>query len=98
MSTTSIRIEDIQKQRITAMADRAGKTAHAFIVDAIAETVEQAERKAEAHRIADERWGKALATGKTVPWSEAKAYLVERARSTAAGKPVVRKLRNPGSA
>lgn len=98
MPTTTIRIEDSLKQRVAAMADRAGKTAHAFIVEAIAETVEQAERKAEAHRIVDERWGKALATGKTVPWSEAKAYLAARARGTAAKKPVARKLGNAGRA
>jgi predicted transcriptional regulator len=98
MSTTTIRIEDSLKRRVAAAADRAGKTAHAFIVDAIAETVDQAEMEAEIHRIADERWGKALATGKTVPWSEAKEYLVARARGSAAKKPVARKLGNSRSA
>ncbi|MGJ7545452.1 CopG family ribbon-helix-helix protein [Variovorax sp. LT1R16] len=98
MSTTTIRIEDSLKQRVAAMADRAGKTAHAFIVDAIAENVEQAEREAEAHRIADERWGKVLATGKTVPWGDAKTYLTARARGIAVKKPAARKLGDSGSA
>ena len=33
MSTTTIRIDDDLKARVTAAAQRAGKTAHAFILD-----------------------------------------------------------------
>jgi hypothetical protein len=50
-----------------AAAERAGKTAHAFILDAIAQTVEQAEHGEAFHRVADERWANVLATGQTVP-------------------------------
>lgn len=94
MPTTTIRIEDELKKRVAAMADRAGKTAHAFIVDAIAENVELAEMEAEVHRLADERWGKVLATGKTVPWNEAKDYLAGRARGSTPRKPAAKKLGN----
>ena len=92
MSTTTIRIEDDLKARVAAAAERAGKTAHAFILEAIAQTVEQIELDDEFHRVADERWAKVLATGKTVPWDDAKAYLEarsrgERPRKPAAGKP-----------
>jgi len=92
MSTTTIRIEDDLKARVAAAAERAGKTAHAFILEAIAQTVEQVELDDEFHRVADERWAKVLATGKTVPWDDAKAYLEarsrgERPRKPAAGKP-----------
>ena len=93
MSTTTIRIEDDLKARIAAAAERAGKSAHGFILDAIAQTVEQAELDQEFHRIADERWAKVLATGKTVPWDDAKAYLTARARGERPRKPVARKLR-----
>jgi len=93
MSTTTIRIEDALKARVTAAAERAGKTAHAFIVDAIAQTVEQAELDDEFHRVADARWAKVLATGKTVPWDEAKAYLEARSHGERARKPVARKPR-----
>ena len=41
MSTTTIRIEEDLKARIAAAAHLAGKTSHAFILDAIAQTVEQ---------------------------------------------------------
>ena len=92
MSTTTIRIEDDLKARIAAAAERAGKTAHAFILDAIAQTVEQAELDDEFHRVADERWAKFLLTGKTVPWDTAKTYLEARARGEHPRKPAARNL------
>ena len=92
MSTTTIRIEDDLKARVTAAAERAGKTAHAFILDAISQTVEQAELDEDFHRVADERWAKLLATGRTVPWNDAKAYIEARARGERMRKPAARKL------
>lgn len=80
MFTTSIRMEDDLKARVAAAAQRASKTAHAFIVDAIAQTVEQVELDDEFPRVADGRWAKILATGKSVPWDDAKAYLDARSR------------------
>ncbi len=91
MSTTTIRIEDQLKARVAAAAERAGKTAHAYILDAIARTVEQAELDDEFHRLADKRWANILATGKTVSWDEARAYLEARARGESPRKPVARK-------
>jgi toxin ParE1/3/4 len=55
MSTTTIRLEDELKARVAAAAERAGTTAHAFILEAIAQTVEQAELEEEFHGIADQR-------------------------------------------
>jgi predicted transcriptional regulator len=92
MSTTTIRIEDDLKARVAASAARSGKTPHAFIVDAIARTVEQAELDEEFHRIAKERWAEFLRDGKTVPWEEAKAYLRSKAAGKAARRPAARKF------
>jgi predicted transcriptional regulator len=92
MSTTTIRLEDGLKARVAAAAERAGKTAHAFILEAIAQSVEQSELDDEFHRIADDRWAKMLTTGKTVPWDEAKSYLEARSRGERARKPAARKL------
>ena len=92
MSTTTIRIDAELRARVAAAAERAGKTPHAFIVDAIARTVEQVEMDDEFHRVADERWAKVLATGKTVAWDDAKAYLEARSRGKRPRKPVARKL------
>ena len=91
MSTTTIRIDDDLKARVSAAAERAGTTPHSFILDAIAERVEQAEVDDDFHRVANERWAKVLATGKTVPWDEARAYLEARARGESPRKPAARK-------
>lgn len=87
MPTTTIRIEADLKARIAAAAERAGKTTHAYILDAIAQSVEEAELDDEFHRVADERWAKVLATGQTVSWDEAKVWLKARSEGTRARKP-----------
>ena len=93
MSTTTIRIEDELKARVAAVAELAGKTAHAFIVEAIAQTVEQAEQDNAFHEIADKRWARIQSTGETVAWDSAKAYLEARANGERPRKPTARKLK-----
>jgi len=90
MPTTTIRIEDTLKARLAAAAARTGKTPHAFILDAIAQTVEQSEVDAAFHRIADERWTDFLATGKTVAWEDTKTWLAARSRGQRLPKPTPR--------
>lgn len=92
MSTTTIRLEEELKQRLATASRIAGKTAHAFILDAIAQSVEQVEIDAEFHRLADARWAKVLATGKTIAWADAKVYLERRARGDKVRKPAARNL------
>ena len=92
MSTTTIRIEDELKARVATAAQQAGKTAHAFILDAISQTVEQAELDNAFTTLADQRWGHIQASGKTVAWDDAKAYLTARAQGQPARKPAARKL------
>ena len=89
-STTTIRIEDNLKQRIAAAADLAGKTAHAFILDAISQTVEQVELDNEFHDVADARWNGILASGKTVSWDDARAYLDAKSHGENPSKPLAR--------
>ena len=92
MSTTTIRLEDDLKERVGAAAARAGKTAHAFIRDAIAESVEQAEYEAEMDRICEERWAEFLKTGEAIPWEEVKAYMKQTAAGEKAERPVPRRI------
>lgn len=92
LSTTTIRIEDELKARIAASAARSGKMPHAFIVDAIAETVERAELDEEFHRVANDRWADLLVTGKTVPWEDAKGYLRAKAAGKNPRRPAARKF------
>ena len=91
MPTTTIRIEDDLKARIAAAAARAGKTTHAFILDAIAQTVEQIEQDEALNRIADDRWENVAKTGKTVAWDDAKAWLEARSRGEKPRRPAARK-------
>lgn len=91
MPTTTIRIEDQLKARVVAAAGRAGKTPHAFIVDAIAQTVEQDELDAAFNRLAEDRWARMSATGASVPWDDAKNWLQGRARGEHPARPAARK-------
>jgi len=91
MQTTTIRIDDTMKERIAAAADHAGKSAHAFILDAISQTVDQSEMDREFNAIADERWKGVLASGKTVSWDDAKAYLTAKSRGETQSRPMARK-------
>lgn len=90
MSTTTIRLEDEMKSRINAAAAQVGKTAHAFILDALAQKVEQVEQDNAFHALADERWARIRATGKTVAWDDAKAYLTARANGEQPRKPAAK--------
>lgn len=92
MSTTTIRLPDDLKTRIAAAAKQAGTTAHAFILEAIAEKAEQAERRADFDAVAESRYGDIVTTGKTIPWQEMRGYLEARVAGKATKRPVARKL------
>jgi predicted transcriptional regulator len=92
MPTTTIRLSEDLKIRVTAAAKRAGTTAHGFILEAIAEKTDQAERRAELDAQAEARYANIVATGKTIPWPEMRAYLEARVAGTRAERPEARKL------
>ena len=93
LSTTTIRIEEQLKARLALAAERAGTTAHAFILDAIEQTVEQSELEENFETIAEERWAKLLDSGKSVAWEDARAYVDARAKGERPRKPVARQLK-----
>jgi predicted transcriptional regulator len=74
MTTTTIRLESGLKRRVAAAAARKGTSAHAFILDAIARTVEQTEFDEELDRIADARWERFLEDGKSIPLKDVRRY------------------------
>lgn len=92
MSTTTIRIPDDLKARVSKAAGRAGTTPHNFILEAIAEKAEQAERRAEFDAVAEERYARIVETGKTIPWSEMRSYLEGRVAGKTVKRPAARKL------
>jgi predicted transcriptional regulator len=92
MVTTTIRIPDDLKARVAAAAKREGKSAHSFILEAIAEKAEQEERRSDFDAVAERRFAEIVASGKTVPWGEMRAYLEDRLAGKAARRPVAKKL------
>jgi len=92
MPTTTVRLPDDLKDRIARAAERAGITSHAFILDAIAERVDAEERRNEFHETAEDRYAQIVASGKTIPWSEMRAYLEDRVAGKKSTRPAASKL------
>lgn len=92
MSTTTIRLSKDLKTRVAAAAERAGTTAHSFILEAIAEKAEQEERRGDFDGLAETRYAQIVASGKTIPWPEMRNYLEHRVAGKATKRPVARKL------
>lgn len=91
MSTTTIRLPEELKARVARVAKDAGTTAHSVIVEAVQQHVEQAELRAGFLREGRDRLARMEAGGASVPWAEARQYLLDRV----AGKQVARpKARN----
>jgi predicted DNA-binding protein len=92
MSTTTIRLPDKLKARVAAAAKRAGTTAHSFILEAIAEKADEAERRIDFHGIAEKRYAEIVASGRTISWGELRGYLEDRLAGRKARRPTARKL------
>lgn len=91
MSTTTIRLSDALKARIARAAEAAGTTSHNFILEAIAEKAEQAERRADFHVLADQRYAQFLENGESIPWEDARAWLKQRLNGKRVKRPAARK-------
>jgi len=70
MSTTTIRLSDELKARVSRVADEAGTTTHNFILEAIAEKTDSAERRGAFVAEARARYQAILAGAATLPWAE----------------------------
>jgi predicted transcriptional regulator len=92
MPTTTIRLPDDLKARVAAAAERAGTSPHSFILEAIAEKAEEAERRAEFDETAEGRYAQIVASGKTIPWSDMRQYLEARAAGKKPRRPAVKRL------
>jgi predicted transcriptional regulator len=91
-TTTTVRLPETLRTRVAQLAKRAGKTPHAFILDAIAEKADQEERHSAFHDIALERFQNLAEAGGVLAWDEMHAYLEARASGKAAKRPVPKKL------
>ena len=77
-TTTTIYLSEDTKVRVASAAERADKTTREFILAAIAEKVERGEQRAGLEAEADARLAQIVETEKTIPWADARNYLVER--------------------
>lgn len=92
MSTTTIRLPSALKERVARAAESAGTTAHGFILEAIAEKAGQAELSGEFRELAQQRYARIVASGKTVPWKEMRRYLERRVKGSRISRPKPRTL------
>ncbi len=92
MSTTTIRLPDDLKARVAAAAEREGKSPHGFILEAIAEKAEDAERRSAFHAEAEQRYAGLVERGEAIRWTDMRAYLEARAAGRTARRPAARKL------
>lgn len=93
MSTTTIRLPDDLKVRVALAAEHAGTTAHNFILQAISEKTARNELHSELNEVAENRYAKIVATGKTIPWHEMRNYLESHlAGKTGSVRPSAKKL------
>lgn len=87
MSTTTIRLPEDLKARVAQAAAAEGTTAHNFILEAIAEKTALAEQQADFHAVADQRYAQFLESGESVPWEDARVYLMQRLEGKGAKMP-----------
>lgn len=92
-TTTTIRLPEDLKARIAIAAERAGKTTHSFIIEAIVEKAELEEQRADFDAEANARFAKIVESGKTIPWADMRHYLEERLAGKQIPRPVAMKKR-----
>lgn len=92
MSTTTIRLPEELKARVATAAKRSGTTTHSFILEAIAKKTDQDDLRADFDAVAEDRYTRIAATGKTVSWQEMRGYLENRLLGKEVKRPVARKL------
>jgi predicted DNA-binding protein len=92
MSTTTIRLPEELKARIASAAERAGKTTHSFILEAITEKAELEEQRASFDAEADSRFARIVASGRTIPWTDMRQYLEDRIVGKQVKPPVAKKI------
>jgi predicted transcriptional regulator len=92
MSTTSFRLPDDLKATIERLASQTGQSSHSYAIDALRRQTEQDEADIDFHAEARSRLEEWKRTGMSVPWSEVRQYLTDRAAGKPAARPKARKF------
>jgi predicted transcriptional regulator len=88
----SLRLSEDIRKRVSRLAAIRDKTAHAFMLEAIAEKVEAEEIRAQFHAEAKRRLARMKKSGEAIPAEEVFDYLSSRARGETAIRPKARKI------
>lgn len=92
MSTTTIRIPDELKTRLSRIAEQQGTSTHGLIIDAIAEKTEELEQRRSFYAEAEARYARVLETGKAITWEDMNAYLDARIAGEPAPRPIAKSI------
>ena len=92
MSTTTIRMPAELKARIHQVAKAQGTTAHALILQAIAEKADCAERRMALIDAAKARMSAIAESGETIGWQDMRDHLKARSQGQRSKPPQARKL------
>ena len=78
MSTTTLRIEPVLRERITQLAQALNQTPHSFMLEALTEKADEAEWKLSIQREAQQRDAALQAGEPGMSWHEMRTYLRTR--------------------
>lgn len=91
MATTTLKLSDQLKARIAALAEMEGKSPHAFMVDALEQQAERAERRQAYLAAGDETAADFDRTGIAYAFEDVERYIVARAAGKKVSRPKPRK-------
>jgi len=92
MSTTTIRLPEELKSRIETRAAARGATAHAFMLEAIAEAADRLELEQDFAAEAERRLQDMQRTGEYLTVDDLRAYAMALARGESPARPKPRKM------
>ena len=78
MSTTTLRVDDALRQRIVRLAGALNQTPHSFMVEALAQKVDEAEWKLALQKEAQRRDKAMQKAGTGVEWQDARLRLNQK--------------------
>ncbi|MGA9523182.1 MAG: ribbon-helix-helix protein, CopG family [Myxococcaceae bacterium] len=91
MTTTTLRVPPELKERVAQLAERAGKSVHAFMLEAIEERVRMEEARSALMTEAQDRFQDLMNSGQGIDWHEMRAHLKERAAGRKSRAPRARR-------
>jgi predicted transcriptional regulator len=93
MSTTTLRLPQDLRDRISRLAEQSGTTAHSFMLEAIAERVASEELRRKFLGEGNDRLAGMLESGLGIEWGDMRDYLGQRAAGLDPEAPKVNKWR-----